>query len=155
SSSRTHSLICRVLVVDDFEPWRRHVRSAFDQHARFLIVGEAIDGLDAIREARALRPDLILLDVSMPSMNGLEAARHILGSDPGARILFVSEHRMHDVVSAALDAGACGFVIKSDAARDLLMAMETAADGGHFVSPRLGLPAAPARARTRGSNGTW
>src|SRR5262249_7027377 len=123
-SSRTRTLRQRVLVVDDYEPWRRHVRSALDQQSRFQIIAEAADGLDAVRQARALEPDVILLDVGLPLLNGIEAARQIFGHNLRSRILFVSEHRSSDIAGAALDTGAHGYVVKSDAGRDLLPAME-------------------------------
>jgi DNA-binding NarL/FixJ family response regulator len=145
----------RVLVVDDYEPWRRHVRSALDQHARFHIVAEAVDGPDAVRQAHALRPDLILLDISLPSMNGIEAARHIVARDPSARILFVSEHRSGDVAGAALETGALGYVIKSDAGRDLLAAMDAAVRGRCFVSSRLAHLAKSPSAGTHGAPEPW
>jgi DNA-binding NarL/FixJ family response regulator len=130
-------LINRVLVVDDYERWRRHIVSAIQKHPRWQVVGEADDGLDAIQKARTLAPDLILLDISMPSLDGIEAARRIIASDPGARIVFLSEHRSLDIVNAALSTNARGYVVKSDAGLDLLRAMEAVLDGKQFVSASL------------------
>ena len=135
----------RVLVVDDFEPWRRHVRSALETDPRWHIVGEANDGPDAVEKATALQPDVILLDVGLPSLNGIEAARRILARDPSPRILFVSEHRSWDIAKPALDTGARGYIVKSCASRDLIPAMDAIVDGQHFVSAALGDPIEPAR----------
>ena len=128
----------RVLVVDDFEPWRRHVASTLSDSARWQIVGEAADGPDAVQKAADLRPDLILLDVGLPTVNGIEAARRILAHDPNLRILFVSEHQSWEIAEAALGTGARGYSCKSDSGRELLPAMDATTDGGRFVAERFG-----------------
>lgn len=120
----------RVLVVDDFEPWRRHVRDVLDT-AQWQIIGEASDGPDAIHYAHQLNPDLILLDVGLPSLSGIKVAERILGTNPAARILFVSEHR--SLAEAALAIGARGYIIKSNAATELLPAMTAVVGGERFV----------------------
>jgi DNA-binding NarL/FixJ family response regulator len=130
-------LIYRVLVVDDYEPWRRHIKSALQASPRWQAVGEAADGLDAVQKAQALQPDLILLDVGLPELNGIEAARRILAVDPVRRILFLSENRSWDIVEAALGVGGPGYVLKSDAGRDLLSAMEAVVEGQRFISRSL------------------
>ena len=137
----------RVLVVDDFEPWRRHIRSALRNHPQWQIVGEAGDGLEAIEQAQALRPDLILLDVSLPTVDGIESAPRILAAHPHVKILFLSEHRSPDVVEAAFATKASGYLLKSEAGRELLSAMQTIMDGKQFVSAKLGAigPAQPAK----------
>jgi len=131
-------MIYRVLVVDDFEPWRRHVASTLGESARWRIVGEAADGPDAIEKAAHLRPDLILLDVGLPTLNGIEAARRILAHDPSVRILFVSEHQSWEIAEAALCTGARGYICKSDSGRELSPAMDAIIDGGRFVAERFG-----------------
>ncbi len=128
----------RVLVVDDFEPWRRHVSSTLGQSSRWQIVGEAADGPEAIQKAADLRPDLILLDVGLPTLNGIEAARRILAHDPNLRILFVSEHQSWEVAEAALCTGARGYICKSDSGRELAPAMDAIVEGRRFVAERLG-----------------
>jgi DNA-binding NarL/FixJ family response regulator len=128
----------RVLVVDDFEPWRRHVASTLSESSRWQIVGEAADGCGAIEHAADLRPDLILLDVGLPTLNGIEAARHILAFDPNLRILFVSEQQSWEVAEAALSTGARGYICKSDSGRELAPAMDAIIDGRRFVGPRFG-----------------
>src|SRR4029079_15493275 len=98
---------------------------------------EASDGTDAVRQARALSPELVLLDVSLPSLSGIEAAKRILAHNPDARILFLSEHRSPDIVEAALGTGPCGYVLKSSSGTELLPAMEAAVGGGRFISATL------------------
>ena len=127
-----------VLVVDDYEPWRRYVRAEIQGNSRWRIVGEASDGIEAVRQAQEHRPDLILLDLGLPMLNGLEAARRILAHDPSVRILFLTEQRSRDVAEAALSIGARGFMVKTDAGGQLLSAMETIVNGGRFLSAGLG-----------------
>ena len=127
-----------VLVVDDFEPWRRYVSSTLGKSSRWQLVGEAADGPGAIQKAADLQPDLILLDVSLPTLNGIEAARRILAHDPDLRILFVSEHQSWEVAEAALCTGARGYICKSDSGRELSPAMDAIVEGGRFVAARLG-----------------
>jgi len=124
-------------VVDDHEPWRRQLSSLVEQTGQWQIAGEAVDGLDAIAKAAAVQPDLILLDVELPSVNGLEAARRIVAADPGARILFVSGHREHDIIAAAMTTGACGYILKTNVAHELGPAMEAIRDGERFISAAL------------------
>jgi DNA-binding NarL/FixJ family response regulator len=128
----------RVLVVEDHEPWRRHVRSVLETPGRWEVVAEVSDGLLAVHTAEALTPCLILMDISLPGLDGIAATRRILARDPASRILFVSEHQSSDIVQAALGTGARGYVTKSDAARDLLPAMDAIVDGGWFVGARFG-----------------
>jgi DNA-binding NarL/FixJ family response regulator len=131
-------MVYRVLVVDDFEPWRRHVSSTLGKSSRWQIVAEAADGPEAIRKAADLRPDLILLDVGLPTLNGIEAARRILEGDPSRKILFVSEHQSWEIVEAALCTGARGYICKSDSGRELAPAMDAIVAGRRFVAERLG-----------------
>jgi len=128
----------RVLLVDDHELWRRKLALTVDAgFPRWQVVGEAADGLDAVRQARTLRPDLTLLDVGLPVMNGIAAARQMLADDATSRILFVSEHSAPDIVEAALATGACGYLVKSTASRELQQAMSAVVDGGRFISASL------------------
>lgn len=103
----------------------------------FQVVGEVSDGLEAVEEARQLQPDLILLDIGLPTLNGIEAARRILEVAAASKILFVSENRSTDIVEEALSTGAGGYVVKSDAANELLPAVETIIKGARFVSASL------------------
>ena len=102
------------------------------------MIGEAADGPRAIAMAASLRPDLILLDVQLPTLNGIQTAARILESNPAVRILFLSGHKSWDVVTAALQTGALGYVLKPYAAHDLLPAMRDAVAGRRFVSAALG-----------------
>ena len=129
----------KVLVVDDFEPWCRVICSMLQKHPGLQIVGEASDGLEAVQRARELQPDLILLDVGLPRINGIEVARRILELSPRTKILFVSEGSSPDVAEAALGTGASGYVIKSDAGTELLPAVEGVLRGERFISARLAL----------------
>jgi DNA-binding NarL/FixJ family response regulator len=128
------SLIHTVLVVDDHEPWRRHVNEEIRRNSRWRVIGEAADGFEAIRKAETLKPDLILLDINMPTVNGLETARRILGHDPHTRVLFVTQERSPDVAEAALDTGAAGYILKTDTGGGrLLLAMASVANGARFI----------------------
>lgn len=124
----------RVLVVDDYEPWRRHITAALQGTHQWLVAGEVADGLEAVQQAEALAPDLILLDISLPRLNGIEVARRILARDPSARILFLSEHRSWDIAEEALATGARGYINKSDVGSELLPAMEAALLGRRVIS---------------------
>jgi DNA-binding NarL/FixJ family response regulator len=129
----------RVLVVDDYEPWRSHVRSVLQATMEWHIVGEAADGPEAIQKAAELAPDLILLDVGLPTLSGIKVAERILAVNPSQRILFISEHR--SLAEGALATGARGYIIKSDAAFELLPAMEAIVNGGRYVGANAALPA--------------
>jgi len=127
----------RVLVVDDFEPWRDFVRSELQTQPGLQVVGEASDGLEAVQKSEELQPDLILLDIGLPTMNGIESARHIKQIAPGAKILFASENSDIDVIQAALSDGACGYILKADAGHELLPAVAAVLRGDKFVSKRV------------------
>jgi len=101
------------------------------------VISEASDGLEAVKEAQDLRPDLILLDLGLPTLNGIEAARRISSLSYGAKILFVSQQSSPDLVRAAFDVGALGYVLKSDAAHELLRAVEAVLRGQVYVSSGL------------------
>jgi len=131
------AMIYNVLVVDDYERWRQHVSGEIRKHARWRVIGEASDGLEAVRMAQELQPDLVVLDIGLPAINGIEAARRILDDRPDARILFVSEQHSTDIAEAALETGALGYLLKVDAGRDLLAAMETVVNRGRFISAGL------------------
>jgi DNA-binding NarL/FixJ family response regulator len=107
-------------VVDDYEPFRRLARSTLRKRPALQIVGEASDGLAAVRQAEELKPDLILLDIGLPGLNGLRAAREIRKLSPDSKIIFVSQESSPDVVQEALSLGAQGYVSKTRTASDLL-----------------------------------
>ena len=127
----------RVLLVDDFEPFRNLVSMMLRSTRSFEIVGEAADGLSAVQSAEELRPDLVLLDMDLPGIHGIEVARHIRRVSPGSKILFVSAGMFPDQAQAALNTGASGYVVKFEVARELLIAIETVLKGKQFVSDTL------------------
>lgn len=102
----------------------------------FLVIGEVSDGLEAVQKAQELNPDLVLLDIGLPKLNGIEAARRILEHTPESKILFVSENRAWDVAEEALRTGGRGYVVKSDVAAELLPAITAVLQGKQFVSAR-------------------
>ncbi|HXY10639.1 MAG TPA: response regulator [Terriglobales bacterium] len=124
----------RVLVVDDYEPWRRFVSSTLRKQPQLQVIAEVWDGSEAVQQAQQLQPDLIVLDIGLPSMNGIEAARRIRELSPRSKILFVSENRCRNIAREALCTGAGGYVVKSDAASDLLPAVEAVLQGKPFFS---------------------
>jgi len=127
----------RILIVDDFEPWRRFVSSAL-QKVDSQILLEVSDGLEAVYKAESLHPDLILLDIGLPTLNGIQAARRIRNLSPDSRILFLSEESSPEVAEAALEAGGTGYVVKSDAGRELLPAVKALSEGKRYISSSLG-----------------
>jgi DNA-binding NarL/FixJ family response regulator len=127
----------RVLVVDDYEPWRQFISAALLGQPELEIIGQASDGAEAVRQACHLRPDLILLDIGLPTTNGIEAARRIRECSPQSKILFVTEDRSRDIAEEALATGAGGYVVKSDAGSELLPAIKAVLEGKRFVSASL------------------
>jgi DNA-binding NarL/FixJ family response regulator len=123
-----------VLVVEDYEPFRRFICSTLGKRPELQILGEASNGLRAVQKAEELRPDLILLDIGLPTLNGIEAAHQISRLVPAAKVLFVSQNNDADVVKAALSDGAKGYVRKENALTDLLPAIEAVLRGDRFVS---------------------
>lgn len=129
--------MAQILVVDDFLPWQRFVFRLFEPHMDLRIMAVANDGFQAVQKAKELQPDLILMDLSLPGLNGIEATREILTISPASKILFVSEHRGSDVIQAALEAGASGYVLKSDSHSDLIRGVRAVLAGEQFVSSSL------------------
>jgi DNA-binding NarL/FixJ family response regulator len=131
------TMVVRVMVVEDHEPFRRFICSTLDTQAHLQIVGEVNDGLHAVLQAKALQPDLIVLDIGLPGLNGIEAARRIRHLMPEVKIVFLSQESSADVVHEALRIGALGYVIKTSAQDELLEAIETVLQGKQFVSSGL------------------
>ena len=123
----------RVLVVEDFEPWRRFIRAAIEQEPQLQLVCEVSDGLEAVQKAKELKPDLILLDIGLPRLNGIAAARQMRILSPKSKILFLSQESSAAVVQEALEFGA-GFVVKADAGRELLPAVKGVMSEEQFLS---------------------
>ncbi len=124
----------RVLIVEDFEPFRRFVRLTLSTFPHLQIIAEVSDGLDAVRRAEELQPELILLDIGLPALNGIEVARRIRALSPQSKIIFVTQESDLDVVREAFSMGALGYVVKTGAARDLLTAVGVVLGGGQFDS---------------------
>lgn len=135
-------MVVRVLVVDDYQPWLRFIRSMLQEMSELQIIAEVSDGREAVQEAVQLQPDLILLDIGLPALNGIEVARQIREHNPNATILFVSEQRSPDVVREALSTGS-GYVVKSYAARELFPAMKEVLEGRRFVSAGVNVATLP------------
>jgi len=126
--------VARILLVDDSLPFRRFVREILDSRRGFQVIGEADNGLEAVRLATQLKPDLILLDIGLPQLNGIEAAKKISQAVPGTKILVITLNSAAEVVRAALSNGANGYVLKIDAASELWPAVEAVLHGEEFVS---------------------
>jgi DNA-binding NarL/FixJ family response regulator len=129
--------LVRVLVVEDHDAFRGFVVSMLGQRPDLQIVCEASDGLEAVKIAEELQPDLIVLDIGLPGLHGIEAARRIRKLSPNSKILFVSQESSADVVQEALAAGGLGYVFKAYAQRELLVALEAALQSRQFVSSAL------------------
>lgn len=124
----------RILVVDDFAPFRSLVCSAVGRQPGLRVIGQAADGLGAVEMAKDLRPDLVLLDIGLPKISGIEAARRIRESVPGTKIVFLSQHHSWSIVEEGLRSGALGYVVKLDIESELMPAVEAVLEGRHYVS---------------------
>ena len=124
----------RILVVDDYKDWRNQVRLLLQARPELQVVCEASDALVAVQKAEELQPDLILLDIGLPKVDGIEAARQIRQVSPTSKIVFLSADNSLDVVQVALITGAQGYVYKALAQSDLLPAIDAVLRGGEFVS---------------------
>ena len=128
----------RVLVVDDFEPWRRSICSLLQTRPELRVIAEVADGLEAVQKAQELKPDLILLDIHIPNLDGIEVANRIRQVAPGSKIIFLTQNTNKEMVQAALTTGAQGYVLKTDAKRELFTAMAGVLGGDDFVSSGIG-----------------
>ncbi len=127
----------RILIADDHEGWRRQVRLLFQERPQWQVIAEASDGSEAVQKAEELKPDLILLDIGLPKLSGIEAARRIRQLSPNSRIIFLSLHNDLDVVRAALRTGAQGYLHKTNARSELVPAVDAVLRGKQFVSSSL------------------
>lgn len=118
--------LASLLIVDDSAEWRARVREILEEHAGLQIVAEASDGLQAVHRVAELDPDLVVLDIGMPVLNGLDAAVQILRSSPRSKVVFLTQEDDTEIQDAAQAAGAHGYVLKVDAPRGLVDAIETA-----------------------------
>jgi len=126
----------RVLLVEDSEPFRNFVRAMLSEMPELQIVGEVSNGLQAVESARRLQPDLIVLDIGLPSLNGIEAARRIRRISPGSKLLFLSQESSVEVVQEALLTASHGYVVKIDAGNEFLTAVNTVLRGEQFLGQR-------------------
>jgi len=125
---------CKILVVDDYEPFRRFVCSTLERKAGLQIIDQASDGLEALEKAESHQPDLLLLDIGLPKLNGIEIAKRVRKLSPGTKILVLSQHSSPEVVRESLRSGAMGYVHKSRAGSDLLPAIDAVLRGERFVT---------------------
>jgi DNA-binding NarL/FixJ family response regulator len=127
----------RVLVVDDYVPWHRIVSVVLRSQPELKIVGRAFNGMEGVQQALRLQPELVLLDLGLPGLNGMEATRRIREVSRGSTILMVSQTWSADIAESALEIGASGYVVKSDAYDELIPAITTVLNGKRFVSSSL------------------
>jgi len=127
----------RLVLADDHEIMRVGLRSLLEAQVNWRVVGEAIDGEEAVEMVLSLKPDVALLDIAMPKISGLEAARQILTQVPRTKILLLSAHDSTQVIADVLDSGAKGYVLKSDAARDLVAAVQALYSNQTFFTPKV------------------
>ena len=124
----------RILVVDDYKDWRDQIRSLIRARPEWQVICEVSDGAEAVQKAKELKPDLILLDIGLPKLHGIEAARQIRQLSPSSKIIFLSQENSLDVVQEALSTRAWGYVYKARVRNDLLLAIEAVLRGKQFVS---------------------
>lgn len=127
----------RILLADDHEIVRRGLRSILQQHEGWEVCGDAKDGREAVDKAKELKPDVVIVDIGMPNLNGLDATRRLVQHDPNFKVIVLTVTDADQVICEALDAGARGFVLKSDAARDLVTAVEALENKRTFFTPRV------------------
>jgi DNA-binding NarL/FixJ family response regulator len=127
----------RILVADDHEFVRRGIRGLLHARRGWTVVGEAMNGREAIEKANRLKPDVAILDISMPDLDGLQAARRIREAVPTTEIVVLTMHESDQMVRRVLDAGALGYVLKSDLATHLVKAVKNVSAGRLFLTPRV------------------
>ena len=121
--------IARILIVEDFPPFRRFICTTLAERLDWRVIAEVADGLEAVQKASELKPDLIVLDIGLPTMNGIDVARQIRQLSPASKIVFLSQEDSADVVEEALSTGAWGYVVKAKAGTQLLAVAEAAISG--------------------------
>jgi DNA-binding NarL/FixJ family response regulator len=133
------AMSARVLLVDDVEPFRSLAASILGNHSGFQIVGEAKDGQEAVQKAQELKPDLVVLDIGLPKLHGIEVAARVRSISPESKILFFTLNDCAGIVLEALEVGANGYVVKLDSAGELLAAAEAVLQGKRYLSRLAGL----------------
>jgi DNA-binding NarL/FixJ family response regulator len=129
----------RTLIVEDYAAFRNLLALTLQKEARCIVIGEAVDGLQAVQQAEELQPDLILLDLSLPKLNGMEAFRRIRKLSPRSKVVILSQDSSPEIAQGALRLGAVGYLLKSDAI-DFPLALDAILQGEVFVSRRLRNP---------------
>lgn len=127
----------RVVVADDHEVVRKGLRSILEEQPGWEVTGEASDGREAVDKVKSLRPDVSVVDVGMPGLNGLEATRQMLRNDPQTRVLILTMHESDPLIREVLDAGARGYLLKSDASRDLVSAVDAIRKNKTYFTARV------------------
>ena len=127
----------RILIVDDFEAWRKHVRLQLQARPEWQVIDEVSDGAEAVRIADELKPDLILLDIGLPILNGIEAAQRIQQLSPNSKIIFLAADNSLDIVQEVLSTGVQGYVHKAHAQSELLPAIDAVLQGKPFLTKLL------------------
>jgi DNA-binding NarL/FixJ family response regulator len=127
----------RVLVADDHEVVRKGLRSILEEQPGWEVIGEASDGREAVDKVRSLKPDVSVVDVSMPVLNGLEATRQMLRNDPETKVLILTMHESDTLIREVLDAGARGYLLKTDASRDLVSAVDAICRNKRYFTARV------------------
>jgi DNA-binding NarL/FixJ family response regulator len=126
----------RILIADDHDLMRRGLRALLESHPGWEICGEAANGREAVALCEELKPDIIILDITMPELNGVDAARRILKACPDTEVLLLSVHYSDQLIREILEAGIRGYIVKSDSDRDLVIAVEALANHKPFFTPR-------------------
>jgi DNA-binding NarL/FixJ family response regulator len=136
-SATGDSAAIRILLVDDYEPWRHFVVSKVNKMSGLEIVGEVADGIEAIEEALELKPDLILLDIGLPNLSGIEVARRVAEMLPRTKIVFLTQNSDKELMLQCLSNGGMGYLVKGDAGGELLPAIEAVMQGSQYISKRM------------------
>jgi DNA-binding NarL/FixJ family response regulator len=126
----------RIMIVDDHDLMRRGIKGLLQSHPNWEICGEAQTGREAVTKAEQLKPDIVILDISMPDLNGVEAAKRIRKASPNTEVLILSAHYSDQLIREIVEAGARGYIVKSDSDRDLVIAVETLANHKPFFTPK-------------------
>ena len=133
----TVGTIIRIFIVDDYGPWRHFVLSTVNKASGLEIVGEAADGIEAVERGLELKPDLMLIDIGLPKLSGIEVARRVGEMLPGTKIIFLTQNSDQDLMAHCLANGAMGYVLKADAGSELLPAIQTVLEGTRYISQRM------------------
>lgn len=128
--------LLRIMIADDHDLMRRGIKGLLVSHPNWEVCGEAQNGREAVAKAEELKPDIVILDISMPDLNGVEAARRIRKASPNCEVLILSAHYSDQLIREIVEAGARGYIVKSDSDRDLVIAVETLAKHKPFFTPR-------------------